>query len=133
MKYLLDTGILIELEHKNKKILEKLKSMARDFSMLNITLFGFAEFYYGYILKKPEDKREAENFLDSFGQLTLTKASAKKYTELDYKYSKLGLGLRPFDLLTASIAIEESATVLTTYSDFERISEVDKIILNTAE
>ncbi len=129
MKYLLDTGILIELEHKNRSVLEKLKGIAKDFSLLSITLFNFAEFYYGYLPKKAEDKKEAENFLDVFGQLTLTKASAKRFTELDYKYSKLGLGLKPFDLLTAAIAIEENATLLTTDTDFERVSEVDKVIL----
>ncbi len=129
MKYLLDTGILIQLEHKNNSILEKLKGIVKDFSLLSITLFNFAEFYYGYLSKKPEDKTEAENFLDMFGQLTLTKASAKKFTELDYKYSKLGLGLTPFDLLMAAIAIEENMTLLTTDTDFERIAEVNKIIL----
>ncbi len=129
MKYLLDTGILIELEHKNKRLLEKLKGISKDFSLLNITLFNFAEFYYGYLLKTLEDKQEAENFLGIFNQLTLTKASAKRYTELDYKYSKLGIGLKPFDLLMAAIAVEENLTLLTTDSDFERVAEVDKIIV----
>lgn len=127
MEYLLDTGILIELEHKNKKFLGNLKALVKDFSLFSITLFNFAEFYYGYLSKKPEDKQEAENFLSIFTQLTLTKASAKRYCELDSKYSKQGH--KPFDLLMAAIAIEEGMVLLTTDSDFERITEVDKVIM----
>ena len=129
MKYLLDTGILIELEHKNKKIVELLKGIVKDFNLLNISLFGYAEFYYGYLLKSSEAKREAEDFLDIFNQLTLTKASAKRFCSLDDKYSKQGMGVKPFDLLTAAIAIEENLTLLTMDSDFERVDEVTKIIL----
>ena len=129
MRYLLDTGILIEIEHKNKKFIEFLKETIQEFGLLSITLFNYEEFYYGYLLKEPEAKREAENFLDLFNQLTLTKASAKRYTELDYKYMKQGAGLKPFDLLMAAIAIEENLTLLTTDTDFERIRELDRVIL----
>lgn len=129
MEYLLDTSILIELEHKNRNFLGKLKEIVADFKTANITLFNYAEFYYGFVLKKPEDKREAENFLDIFNHITLTKASAKRYCELDNKYSRLGLSMKPFDLLTAAIAIEEAMTLLTTDGDFERIKELNKIIL----
>ena len=129
MKYLLDTGILIELERKNKKIVELLKDIVKDFGLLNISLFSYAEFYYGYLLKSPEAKKEAEVFLDIFNQLTLTRASAKRFCGLDYKYSKQGVGVKPFDLLMASIAIEENLTLLTMDSDFERVEEVSKIIM----
>ena len=129
MKYLLDTGILIELEHKNKKVVELLKDIVKDFSLLHISLFSYAEFYYGYLLKSSEVKKEAEDFLDIFNQLTLTRASAKRFCGLDYKYSKQGVGVKPFDLLMASIAIEENLTLLTMDSDFERVDEVSKIIL----
>ena len=129
MKYLLDTGILIELEHKNKKALELLKDIVKDLSLLSISLFSYAEFYYGYLLKSPEAKKEAEDFLDIFNHITLTKASAKRFCGLDYKYSKQGMGVKPFDLLMAAIAIEENLTLLTMDSDFERVEEVSKIIL----
>ena len=132
MGYLVDTGILIELEHKNKRLVDKLNRLVEDFAQLNITLFNFAEFYYGYMSKKPEDKKEAENFLDIFNYLTLTKASAKRYSELDYKYSKQGIGFEPFDLLMAAIAIEEKLTLLTTDTDFERIAELKKEIISAS-
>ncbi len=130
MAYLLDTGILIELEHKNKRFADNLNKLVKDFAQLNITLFNFAEFYYGYLLKNAKTKREAENFLDIFNHLTLTKASAKRYSELDCKYSKQGVGFEPFDLLMAAIAIEEKMTLLTTDSDFARIAELKKEILS---
>ena len=129
MKYLLDTGVLIEIEHKNKRFMQSLKGIVNDFSLLNITIFNFAEFYYGYILKDQSDKLEAESFLGVFNQLTLTKASAKRYCELDYKYSKQGTGLEPFDMLMVAIAIEENLVLLTTDTDFERVGELKKIIL----
>ena len=64
-----------------------------------------------------------------FSHLTLTKKSAKLFDELDSKYEKLGAKLKPFDLLTAAIAIENGLTLLTMDTDFERLIEVSKIIL----
>ena len=106
-----------------------IKENIKDFDELYITLLSYAEFYQGYAGKQPQVKKECENFLNTFKHLTISEASAKLYAELSYKYAKQGITIEPFDLLITAIAIEHGTKVITTDTDFERMAEVDKIIL----
>ena len=64
MKYLLDTGLLIEFEHKNIRFIKQLKETVKDFgfSALYTTLFNYAEFYYGYLQKKARRQKRGGRF-----------------------------------------------------------------------
>ncbi len=129
MKYILDTGILVGVERENSGIISFIKGNIKDFDVLYITLLTYAEFYRGYAGKQPDIKSEGKNFLNTFRHLTVTEASAMLYAELSYKYVRQGITIEPFDLLIAAIAIENNIAVITTDTDFERIAEVDKVIL----
>lgn len=131
MRYLLDTGILIGFERKNQGIINRIRAIIRDLDVPFITLFSYAEFYRGFVNKQQDAIASAEHFLDSFQQLPVTKASAKIYAELDYKYSKRGAKIEPFDLLIAAIAIEHNLTIITTDTDFDKIIEIMKIIISS--
>jgi len=61
----------------------------------------------------------------------VTKTSVKMYAELDCKYSKKGAKIGLFDLLIAAIAIEHNLTIITTDTDFDKISEIRKIVISS--
>ncbi len=130
MKYILDASILIGLERNNKSIVQEIGKLINADNVFYTTTLNLAEFYYGYVPKKEETKKIAEQFLSRFKLLTLTSQSARIYAELAYKHDKAGTKPGDFDLLTAAIAIDKGAIVLTTDTDFEKISELKKIIIN---
>lgn len=131
MRYLLDTGILIGFERKNSGIINRVREIIRDLDVPFITLFNYGEFYRGYVQKQPDAIAEAEHFLDSFQQLPFTKTSVKIYAELSYRYSKKGIKIEPFDLLIAAAAIENDLIILTTDTDFDKISEIRNIVFTS--
>ena len=129
MKYILDTTILIGLEKNDENIVKELgKRISADNTFYTTTL-NLAEFYYGYAAKNKKAKNKADQFLDRFKLLTITGQSARIYAELAYKHDNAGTKPGDFDLLTAAIAIDNGATILTTDTDFGKISELKKDLL----
>ncbi len=130
MKYVLDATILIGLERNNRNIVREIGRFIRADNVFYTTTLNLAEFYYGCVAKKEEAKKKAEQFISRFRVLTLTGQSARIYAELAYKHDKAGTKPGDFDLLTAAIAIDNDATVLTTDTDFNKIAELKKEILS---
>ncbi len=130
MKYVLDTAILIGLERNYRNIVLEIDKLISAYNVFYTTTLNLAEFYYGYSAKGDDAKKRADQFLSRFRLLTITGQSARIYAELAYKHDKAGAKLGDFDLLTAAIAIDNGASVITTDKDFERIIELKKIIIN---
>lgn len=121
MKYVLDTSMLIGIERGNKTVIERFGELVSDENVFFTTTLNIAEFYYGYAGKSKEAKKTANEFLNRFKLLTLTFDSAKSYAELAYSHDRLGEKVEDFDLLTAAIAMDNNATVITLDKGFDRI------------
>lgn len=129
MKYVLDTSILIGIERGSKTVLERFGELVSRENVFYTTTLNIAEFYYGYAGKSKEAKKKANAFLNRFKLLTLTFDSARSYAELAYLHDRLGEKVEDFDLLTATIAMNNNATVITLDKGFDRIRGAKTLIL----
>ena len=129
MKYVLDTSILIAMERGNKNIIGRFDELVVEENAFFTTTLNVAEFYYGYAGKSKEAKKTASEFLDRFKLLTLTLDSARNYAELAYLHDKEGEKIEDFDLLTAVIAIDNNATIITMDKGFDRVRGAKTLLL----
>ncbi|MBI2664475.1 type II toxin-antitoxin system VapC family toxin [Candidatus Woesearchaeota archaeon] len=129
MIYILDTSVLIGMEKQNKELINKITHLIGKDDTLYLTTLSYSEFYYGCLNKGEDNQRKALVFLDKFKLLTLSKESAKRNAELSYEYEKKGARIAEFDLLTAAIAIENNAVLVTADTDFERIAQLKKKVI----
>ncbi len=129
MKYVLDTSILVGIERGNKAIIERFGELVSDENIFYTTTLNIAEFYYGYAGKSKEAKKTANEFLNRFKLLTLTLDSARIYAELAYLHDREGEKIEDFDLLTAVIAMDNNATIITLDKGFDRIRGAKTLLL----
>ncbi len=130
MSLVFDTLILVEIERKNKYIIDKLKKYIEIYpAPAQITFINYFEFYNGIQKKNIKNKEQALYFINKFNIIKLTKKSAEILSNLKDKYSNKGLNLPLADLLIASQVIENDLILITLDKDFERIDELNKIII----
>ena len=130
MSLLLDTTILIGIERKDKELIKKLEAIVEtDSAPANISLITYFEFVHGLQKKSPQNKEKSMAFIEKFAFLEATKKTAVILSDLKYKYDKIGKPFPLADLLTASQAIENNMTLITSDKDFNEIEELKKIIL----
>ncbi|MDO8741285.1 MAG: PIN domain-containing protein [Candidatus Woesearchaeota archaeon] len=128
MAFVLDSNIYIELERKNKKIIDELSKL-KEPEIVCITAPSYSEVYYGLLAgKKSESKKELDN-LNSFYLLNTTANSSRLFSEIKYGLEKSGKMIPLFDILIASIAIDNGMTLLTTDEHFEQIPGLKIILL----
>ncbi|MBS3174804.1 type II toxin-antitoxin system VapC family toxin [Candidatus Woesearchaeota archaeon] len=130
MNLIFDTSTLIELERKNKKVIDKIKEYIEIYpSPAKITFINYFEFYYGLMNKNIKNKDKALSFVHKFNMLKVSKRTAEILAELKQKYDKNGEMLPLADLLIASQTIENGGILVTLDTDFRRIEELNKLIL----
>ncbi len=128
MTLLIDTSVLIELEHENEQTLSKLGSISREHpERAAISFITYAEFLTGLEKEPLQRKAEAKKFLWKFRILHTTNETALWLAHLRSNYRKQQKSLS--DLFIASQAIEHKLTLVTLDKDFEDIKEIKKIIL----
>jgi len=128
-KYILDSDILIYFLKGEKDIIEKIISMPKD--NLYITIINYTELLYGIYNsnKITQNKEKILPFLDNFKILQFDKNSSEIFAKLKAKLKKQGQIIADMDLMIASIAISNKATLFTNnLKHFKRIRELD--ILN---
>lgn len=131
MSYALDANILIELRKGSGAVADEIrKRISIEVSDAYITLMTFAEYFFGCLDASREGQEDCLKFLNAFEHLPLTKISAMLYAKLTHHYKKGGINFSPMDMLTASIAIENNMTLITSDKAFERIKELKKIIIS---
>ncbi|MBI2133779.1 type II toxin-antitoxin system VapC family toxin [Candidatus Woesearchaeota archaeon] len=130
MNCILDTTVLVDIRLGKRGTESKIKELI-DIKESNsyITLLTFAEYYFGCLSSSMAGQIDCLNFLNSFQHLTLSKNSAKLYSELTYKYKKSGILFSPIDLLNACIAIDENMKFITSDKSFRKINELRSIII----
>jgi predicted nucleic acid-binding protein len=130
MNLIFDTSILVEIERKNKKLLQTLQKHVRLYpAPAQITFMTYHEFYHGVQPKNIKNKDKALAFLRRFGVLPLSTRTAEILSELKTETDGKGYTLPLADLLIASQVIESNGVLVTRDSDFEKIERLKKIIL----
>ena len=93
-----DTGILIELEAGNSKVIERLKAIRNDHpENPSIPFICFSEFYYG-LLKSGKNTGGALEFLGKFTPLHSTNRSMKLIPEINLGLETKGAMIKLFDI-----------------------------------
>lgn len=130
MNLIFDTSILIELERRNRVIIDKIRVYVETYpSPANITFINYFEFYHGLKNKDIKNKEKAMSFINKFHILKITKKTAEILSELKKEYDDKGEMLPLADLLIASQVIENDCILVTLDKDFKRIEELNKLIL----
>ena len=124
----IDTNIIIEIEKRNQKIIEKLVKLKQDHpENISITSAVYAEFLFGFLKIKKE--KEAEKYLENCEMINFDKESAVIFANMKKFLEEKGIPIPIFDLLTASCVISKNATLITLDNHFERIPKLKMIIL----
>jgi len=125
-----DTSMLIELERKNPRIIERIKelSLLHPFPAI-LPFISYYEFIRGLKMRKNKDYEKRIAFVDRFNILKTSKKTAEILADLRIKYELKGITLPLADLLIASQVIENQLTLVTLDKDFEKIEELKKIVL----
>ncbi|MBI4163797.1 MAG: PIN domain-containing protein, partial [Candidatus Aenigmarchaeota archaeon] len=89
-----------------------------------ITFISYFEFLYGIRKKDIRNKEKAISFIEEFSIIQTTKTTAGILVWLKEKYE-----LPLADLLIASQAIENQSVLITKDNDFDKIRELNKIII----
>ena len=129
MNRLLDTCILIDIANGNKAVIEELNVSDMYSPRPFITTATYSEYYYGFLSRIPKEQQKCVEFLENFNSVTLTKGSARRLAELNYKLKKAGFSFTTMDLFNAAIALEENLMFITSDRQFEKISELKKVII----
>ncbi len=129
MAFVLDSNIYIEIERKNKKIIDELSKL-KEPELVCITAPSYSEIYYGLLAGKKIELKKGLDNLNSFYLLNTTANSAKLFSEIRYELEKSGRMIPLFDILIASIAIDSGMILLTTDEHFKQIPGLKVILLN---
>ena len=124
-KYLIDSDILIYFLKGKKEVVERLTQIPND--DLYISRINYTELIYGaYNSSKINyNLKVIEPFLDNFTILEFTKASSLIFAKEKARLKKNGNIIADMDLMIASIAIENSCTLISNnLKHFERIQNL---------
>mgnify|MGYP001566170836 FL=1 len=86
-----------------------------------------SEYHYGFL---GTNKTEiALKNIEKYEILNTSKNSALIFAEIKHRLEKSGQMIPDMDILIAAICIDNNATLITSDSQFERIKELNKIVL----
>ncbi len=126
----LDSSVLLDMWYKKPDVLSALEQLrSRHTSVPCIALMSCFEVFDGAQHKSLKHQDEIMQFLEGFPQLETSRTTAYILARLKHKYESQGKSLPLADLLIASQAIEHGVTLVTRDRDFERIEELQKIII----
>ena len=130
MTLVLDTSILIAIEKKDKETINKIEELSKaHYAPAAITFVNYFEFYFGAMAKNIRNRQVMAEFINKFNCLKASEKTAEILAELKYKYDSKGITFALADLIIASQVIENNMVLLTKDKDFEKISELRKVIL----
>ena len=121
-KYLIDSDILIYFLKGKKEVVERLTQIPSD--DLYISRINYTELIYGAYnsSKINHNLKVIEPFLEKFKVLEFTKVSSLIFAKEKARLKKNGNIIADMDLMIASIAIENSCTLISNnLKHFERI------------
>jgi len=121
-----DTSVLIDIENRENSTIQKIESIRLSYPEVpQISFISYFEFIYGLRKKQPHNRNKSLAFVENFNILHTTKNTANILSILKEKYGDLPLS----DLFIAAQTIENNMILLTRDKDFERIGELNKIVI----
>jgi len=130
MNLLLDTSILIEIERRNNSVIKKIEDLTKiHFQPPSISFMNYFEFYFGLYDKNIKNRQAMIEFINKFNCLEASRITAQILGDLKNKYDKKGVVIGIADLIVASQAKENNMILVTKDKTFEKIEEIDKIII----
>lgn len=127
MIILLDTSVIIDIENARRSALDGLSSLRSSYpEPPKISFITYFEFIFGLRKTQPEKRQKSLAFIGNFEVLQTTKTTAEILSSLKERYE-----LPLSDLFIAAQAIENSMVLVTKDRDFERIKELNKVILDS--
>ena len=130
MALVLDTSVLVDIERKREETIKKLDEISKShFLPPRITFISYFEFYEGIIEKNIKNKNILMVFINKFMCLRASSRTAEILANLKHKYEKKGITFGLADIIIAAQVIENNATLVTKDNIFEKIEELNKIIL----
>lgn len=126
----LDTNILIEFSDNNTKIIEIINDLKKRFSCIPaITSANYSEFYYGYLNAGIKKQQLALAFLNRYKSYNTSRNSARILAEIKYELNKEGKIIKVFDMLIASIAIDNDLVLVTMDEEFKKVKTLKVIFI----
>ena len=123
MTYLLDTNACIELLNERESLIaKKLESVSpQDIRLCSVVK---AELFHGAYKSRREKNLELVRlFTSAFGSFPFDDSVAEEYGKLRVAMEQQGNRIGPYDLLIASIALVNDATLVTHNTDeFQRVN-----------
>lgn len=112
MTALIDTDVAIELMRRNPYTLDCVANFDGTISVSSITA---SELYFGaYNSAHPDENAvKVQKFLDNFPVLTIAAEAARIFGRLKARLKRQSIQVAPFDLMIASIALENGCVVAT--------------------
>ncbi|GBE19778.1 MAG TPA: type II toxin-antitoxin system VapC family toxin [Candidatus Pacearchaeota archaeon] len=130
MSLAFDTSILIGIEKKDKKTIDKIKGLSKSYPLTpQLPFISHFEYLFGLKKRKPKKFNELLSVLRKFPLLQITEKTSDILSDLKLKYDRQGISLSLADLLIASQVIENNLILATLDKDFEKIEEMKCVIL----
>ncbi len=122
---ILDTDVLIEIEHGNEKVRRLLSDLrGKNQGDLVTTSAAYAEFVYGFVTKMKLIPPQ----IGALEVIDFDKESASILAEKQHELEKKGTQIPIFDLITASCALSRNAIVVSFDRHFRNVSGLNTII-----
>ena len=125
-KYLIDSDVLIYFLKGKQEVVQRLSQIPID--DLYISRINYTELIYGaYSSSRVEQNLKViEPFLDNFKVLEFTKTSSLIFAKEKARLKKNGNIIADMDLIIASIAIENSCTLISNnIRHFDRVQNLE--------
>jgi tRNA(fMet)-specific endonuclease VapC len=111
----LDTSVLVALIRKDQAAIDGLTAEAERGGTVSTTVVSLCELYSGaYGSKNPQKElAKVQDLVSDLGLLELDAGAAKRYGELVYDATLKRAPIGDFDLIIASIALEQEEKLVT--------------------
>ena len=132
MMFLFDTSAIIALEKEHKAALNLVSGLLKkQTGPPQASFVTYYEFLYGTRNRPPHSQLRAIEFLNNFNCISATKKTAQILASLRHDYEKKGISINLADMIIASQAKEHNLTLVTTDKIFEKIEDINKIIMQS--
>lgn len=109
-RYLVDTSTLIDVSKRLEPMLYRLRLMVAGGDELGVCPIQVTEFFAGL---SPAERNHWHGFMDTFHYWPISRGAAVRAGAYRYDFARQGLALSVNDALTAAVAREQYATVIT--------------------
>lgn len=122
-RFILDTNVVVEILHGNRKIIEKIERIGRrDCCISEITI---AELYYGAVKGGNPKNFQDIAIVESLFEIIPIYSAYLNYAKIRYHLVSKGIGIDTFDMLIGASAIQLGYTLVThNIKHFERIPKI---------